>query len=90
MEKKKEQIIDYDVVIINKITLSTKILCSNVKNYDIAYNEIFNYCIQLNSCFIKDGLLSCRLDDHLIRSFAIGDLFFETRLLTFVIHPNYD
>ena len=89
MEKKKDQIIDYDVVIINKITQSTKVLCLK-KNYDECYNEIFMYCIQLHSCFIKDGLLSCRLDDHLIRSFCIGDLYFETRLLTFVIHPNYD
>jgi hypothetical protein len=90
MEKKKEQIIDYDIVIYNKITQSTKILKLNVKNYDECYNEVFNYAIQLNSCFIKDGLLTCRLDDHLLRSFIIGELYFETRLLTFFIHPNYD
>jgi hypothetical protein len=34
MENKKEQVIDYDVVIYNKITQSTKILKLNIKTYD--------------------------------------------------------
>jgi hypothetical protein len=90
MDKKKLKPIDYEIVIFRKLSNTYEVYKTNVESYDKCYNIIFNYCIQLSSCFIKDGILSSHIIDDIERKFIYGEMYFETRLLTFFIHKNDD
>lgn len=90
MDKKKQKPIDYEIVIFRKLSCTYEVMATNIESYDKCYNMIFNQCIQLSSVFIKDGILTSHIIDDIERKFIYGEMYFETRLLTFFIHKNDD